>query len=144
MSFNYEYARPAVTVDILVFSKTNSSIQILLIKRGHEPFKDKWALPGGFIEMDEELITSAYRELKEETGIKNIQLKQFKTYGKIGRDPRGRTVSIIYYGFINQEKETILAGDDASEAAWFPINKIPPLAFDHSDIIADALREIEL
>lgn len=140
MSFTYEYPRPSVTTDIIVFSKVRQPYQILLIKRGHEPYKDKWALPGGFIEPDEELETAALRELKEETGLTKIQLRQFKTYGKVDRDPRGRTISVIFYGFINAENNKILAGSDAADAVWFNINEIPPLAFDHSDIISDALK----
>lgn len=96
----------------------------------------KWALPGGFVEIEEDLDEGARRELIEETGISDVDLKQFKTYGKPGRDPRGRTISVVYYGFID-ENITIEAGDDASDVAWFSIHNLPPLAFDHELILAE-------
>ena len=98
MIYTYAYPRPAVTVDMIVIQIIKNKNRILLIERKNEPFKDQWALPGGFIDIDEEIETAAYRELKEETSIENIELTQFKTYGKVGRDPRGRTISVIFYG----------------------------------------------
>ncbi len=142
MAFIYDYPRPAVCADIIVFTSNKSNPEILLIKRKFDPFKDKWALPGGFLDMDEELIDAAYRELEEETSITDIKLEQFKTFGKIGRDPRGRTVSVVFYGFIPESnKHKARANDDAAEAAWFSIKSLPPLAFDHNEIINEAINK---
>lgn len=143
MAYTYHYPRPAVCADIIVFTKTKSSIEILLIKRKFNPFKDHWALPGGFLDMDEELDTAAYRELEEETSITSIKLEQFRAFGKIGRDPRGRTVSVIYYGFLPEtEKNMAIANSDAAEAKWYNIESLPPLAFDHEEIIKLAKESI--
>lgn len=139
MNFTYEYPRPMVCVDMLVLRKTKMQEEMLLIKRLNDPFKDHWALPGGFIDMDEDLIDSAYRELKEETHITHIDLVQLKSYGKPGRDPRGRTISIVFAGFLESRQEA-QAGDDAKETSWFPINELPPLAFDHQLIIEESLE----
>ncbi len=133
MSFTYQYPRPAVTTDIIVISNSNKP-KILLIKRLHEPYKDFWALPGGFVDKNEDLITAAYRELKEETSIEKVDLKQFKTYGTPNRDPRGHTVSVIFWGDVD-ENISFKAGDDAANAQWFFIDKLPELAFDHKLII---------
>jgi 8-oxo-dGTP diphosphatase len=138
MPFVYEYPRPAVCVDCVIFTHDKSSI--LLIKRAQEPFKGYWALPGGFIEMDEALEESAKRELEEETGLKNIPLEQFYTYGNPGRDPRGRVISIAFFGVVNPEDSKICAGSDAANAQWFPLGELPILAFDHSQIILKALE----
>lgn len=138
MSFTYEYPRPMVCVDMLVLRKGHIKDEILLIKRRNDPFKDHWALPGGFIEMNEELTDSAYRELEEETGITQIDLQQLKTYGAPGRDPRGRTISVVFGGFLKNGQEA-QAGDDAKETQWFSIDKLPPLAFDHALIIEESL-----
>lgn len=140
MSFTYDYPRPAVTVDIILITKDELP-RILLIQRKHAPFKGTWALPGGFLDMDEDLQTAALRELQEETHIENIILKQFKTYGAVHRDPRGRTVSVVFYAFVENEMEAI-AGDDASEAKWFKINELPALAFDHPHILEEFKAEV--
>jgi len=140
MKFSYDYPRPSVTVDIIVFCKINNEWNILLIKREHEPFKNSWALPGGFVEIDEELIIAAKRELKEETNLSIDSLNQFKTYGTLKRDPRGRTISVIYWGIIPVLNSNVKGGDDAKEAKWFELNKLPELAFDHEIIIKDALN----
>jgi len=133
MPFTYEYPRPAVTTDCIVI-RYNPDAEILLIKRKFEPFQDCWALPGGFIEMDETLEECAKRELFEETSISNIELTQFYTASKVDRDPRGRTISTIFYGIAH--KNTIVkANDDAKELAWFSIKNLPDLAFDHQMII---------
>jgi 8-oxo-dGTP diphosphatase len=131
MNYSYAYPRPAVTVDAILLSKKNS---VLLIERNGEPFKGKWALPGGFIEMDESLETACRRELEEETGIRVGELKQFKAYGAVDRDPRGRTISVLFYAF-TEEELVAYAGDDAANAQWFPIDQLPELAFDHSQIL---------
>lgn len=133
MSFTYKYPRPAVTVDIILM---RNSIEILLIQRLNGPFKNGWALPGGFVDMDETLEDAALRELEEETGLYDIELKQFKAYSKVDRDPRGRTISIVFSGIANHEDKAI-AGDDAKNVQWFNINDLPELAFDHEMIIEE-------
>ncbi|PLX07417.1 MAG: NUDIX hydrolase [Marinilabiliales bacterium] len=131
MTFNYEYPRALNTVDIIVLDNSN---RVLLIKRGNEPYKNMWAFPGGFIEMDEKLVDSAKRELEEETGLQNIDLEQFRTYGDPGRDPRGRNITVVFYGTCSSPSK-IKAGDDASEAKWFNIDKLPEMAFDHGEVL---------
>jgi len=136
--YTYKYPRPSVTVDAILISKLNS---VLLIQRGDEPFKGKWALPGGFIELDESLETACHRELEEETGLRVGKLTQFKAYGAVDRDPRGRTISVIFYSS-QEEEETPQAGDDAANAQWFPLNVLPELAFDHQQILIEFQSEI--
>ena len=132
----YDWPRPMVTVDAVVFAVTPDAIKLLLIKRGHEPFKGKWAFPGGFIDMDEDLDDAVARELQEETGLTGVRLKQMHTFGKPGRDPRGRQITVVYMGIINQGLDRIKAGDDAALAQWFDINALPSdMSFDH-DIVA--------
>lgn len=140
MGYTYKYPRPAVTVDCLIY-RLIPETQILLIERKHPPFENCWALPGGFIEMDEDLVESALRELKEETSLEGLELTQLGTYGRPGRDPRGRVISIVFWGKYEGLKEAI-AGDDAKTANWFPIHKMPELAFDHTDIIQFASKKI--
>jgi len=140
MIYTYAYPRPAVTVDIIVLNEIEESSQILLIERKQEPFKSQWALPGGFVDIDEEIKNAAYRELEEETSIKEINLTQFHTFGKIDRDPRGRTISIIYSGTLLNMNQKIEAGDDAKNLKWFDINNLPKIAFDHNDIIDKFLQ----
>lgn len=139
MPYTYDYPRPMLCVDMVILKKTRNRTKILLIKRGNDPFKDYWALPGGFIEMEEDLIESAYRELEEETHISKVELRQLKTYGKPRRDPRGRTVSVVFGAFLEEEQEA-QAGDDASEAEWFFIDELPNLAFDHDLIVQESLE----
>ena len=136
----YEWPRPMVTVDAAVLRFLKDDIKVLLIKRGKEPFKGCWALPGGFVEMDEELEDAAVRELKEETGVSGIKLEQLRTYGTVGRDPRGRQISVVFRG-ISRGKEKIKAGDDAAGAKWFSVKKLPKeVGFDHREIIQEAIR----
>jgi 8-oxo-dGTP diphosphatase len=137
--YTYKYPRPAVTADALVFRKTDGNIEVLLIKRGHDPFVGMWASPGGFIEMEETPETAAVRELQEETGLSGVELLQFHTYGAVDRDPRHRTIAIAYAGFSTNNDAKINGGDDAADARWFNINKLPALAFDHDMIVADAI-----
>lgn len=137
MKHCYEYPRPMVTVDTLLLTKSSPN-EILLIQRKHNPFKEKWAIPGGFVEMDEDLETAAKRELMEETGIAISNLQQFKTYGNPDRDPRGRTISVVFIAFLDH---TIPAKgmDDALQAQWFDMPNLPELAFDHANIISEVL-----
>ena len=134
--YTYNYPRAALTVDAIVFVKEEDKILVLLIERGREPFKNKWALPGGFIEMDETLETACKRELLEETGLLVDKMLQFKTYDAINRDPRHRTISVIYYAELDK-KQYVKGGDDAARADWFPISELPELAFDHKQIIEE-------
>jgi 8-oxo-dGTP diphosphatase len=134
--YAYDWPRPMVTVDAVIFAVTADAIELLLIKRGHEPFKGKWAFPGGFIGIDEELDDAVARELQEETGLTGVRLEQMHTFGKPGRDPRGRQITVVYMGIINQGLDRIKAGDDAERAQWFDINALPSdMSFDH-DIVA--------
>lgn len=136
--YTYPYPRPAVTVDAILVSPKNS---VLLIERGRDPFKGKWAFPGGFIEMDEELETACQRELEEETGLKVGELKQFRAFGGVNRDPRHRTISVLFYAFTEDEL-VAKAGDDAAKAQWFLLNHLPELAFDHLKILEEFKAEI--
>ncbi len=135
MSYTYQYPRPAVTVDVILITKEETP-KVLLIQRKNNPYKDKWAFPGGFVDMDEDLTDAAERELNEETGIIFKNLTQFKTYGTPGRDPRGRTISIVYYAFTDQTIEA-QGMDDACDAKWFSLNDAPILAFDHEVILKE-------
>jgi len=135
-SYIYDWPRPMVTVDAVVFGQFGNHTMVLLIKRANEPFASMWALPGGFVEMDEELIDAAARELQEETGLKGVHLEQLHTFGTVGRDPRGRQITIVHMGVVTNTQAKINAGDDAAEAKWFPIDKLPvKMAFDHLEVI---------
>jgi 8-oxo-dGTP diphosphatase len=138
--FTYNYPRAALTVDAIVFVKKGGSALVLLIERGREPFKNSWALPGGFIEMDETLETACKRELLEETGLNVEQMTQFKTYDAIDRDPRHRTISVVYFTELN-EIQQVEGSDDASRAEWFPVSDLPELAFDHKQIIEEFFQK---
>ena len=129
-----------VTVDVVLFRKMNSSYEILLIQRLNDPFKDYWALPGGFVDENEELETAAKRELFEETDIQLFQVKQIKAYGNPNRDPRHHTISVAFIGEIDNLAEA-KAKDDAKAVKWFDIDELPVLAFDHAEIIRDAIEK---
>jgi 8-oxo-dGTP diphosphatase len=131
-----------VTVDAVVFRKQNNASEILLIKRKNEPFRDTWALPGGFVDEGEDLEDAAIRELEEETSVKINRAEQLKAFGKPGRDPRHHTVSIAFLAFV-PENTTAVAADDAKEIGWCTIDDLPALAFDHAEIIAFALTKID-
>lgn len=138
----YEYPRPAVTTDSVVFGYENRTLYILLIQRKNDPFRGRWAFPGGFMEMDEEAGAGAKRELKEETGLENILLEQLHTFSAVDRDPRGRTVSIAYLGVVDKTACHPRAADDAADVRWFPVAQLPPLAFDHDRIVEVALQRL--
>ena len=139
----YDYPRPSVTVDIVLLTDVLPHPQILLIRRKNPPYRNLWALPGGFLEMDESLQESALRELHEETGISDVHLTQIGAFGKTDRDPRGRVITIAFLGIVEYEQQNAVAGSDASEVAWFPTNDLPQLAFDHKDVIIKALEIIK-
>lgn len=135
MPYSYKYPRPALTVDALVFS---SDRKVLLIQRKNPPFKGLWALPGGFVDMDETPEAAVERELEEETGLNEIALKQFHTYGALNRDPRHRTVSIVFIGEVEDSTGYSPTGmDDAADAQWFSVDDLPKIAFDHQEIILE-------
>ena len=142
MNYTYKYPRPALTVDMAVFKKTTDRYEILLIKRKNNPFVGMWALPGGFVDMDETVEMAATRELFEETNLSNLQLEQFHVFSEVDRDPRGRTVSVVFIGLLEEPKD-VKAGDDAEEVCWFEINNLPDLAFDHIKIIR-MIEEVRL
>jgi 8-oxo-dGTP diphosphatase len=135
----YPFPRPAVTADVACFAEEGGRSYLLLIQRNHEPFAGRWALPGGFVDEDESLEAAALRELEEETGLTGVALEQFGAYGDPGRDPRGHTVTIAYLARLPRRLRAA-AADDAASADWFPVDELPPLAFDHDRVIADALR----
>ena len=143
MSFTYKYPRPCGTTDNLIFRKIDGNWHLLLIERGNEPFKGCWALPGGFLEMEEDLDTCAARELQEETGLTGIELHQLYAFGAPNRDPRHRTISVAYWGIDNSERQAV-GSDDAAEAQWFALDKLPSLAFDHEQILQKALSNYEV
>ena len=132
--YTYKYPRPALTVDALVIKKETA--EILLIQRGAEPFKGRWALPGGFVEIDELLADACRRELEEETGLILYDLNQFRVYDAVERDPRSRTISVVFYGFAEKDAR-IKGADDAADAAWFGLDQLPELGFDHAQVIND-------
>ena len=136
----YKYPHPAVTTDCVIFGFDGSELQVLLIERGIEPFKGKWAFPGGFLNMDETAQEGALRELKEETGLENAYIEQFNTYSDPGRDPRERVITIAHYALVRIQE--VKGGDDAAKAQWFPIDEVPQLAFDHDKILRDAMRKL--
>lgn len=139
----YPYPRPAVTVDVVIFTLRESCLQVLLIRRAEEPFKGDWALPGGFVHINESLEEAALRELEEETGISQAYLEQLYTYGEPDRDPRDRVITVAYFALIPPDKPIRAeGGKDVKQAAWFPAERLPPLAFDHEQIIRYALRRL--
>ena len=137
MAYTYKYPRPAVTADCIVITR-EADAKVLLIQRGDDPYKGCWAFPGGFMNMDETTEQCAIRELEEETGLKVKDVHQIGAYSKVDRDPRGRTITVAYLAII--EKPISVAGqDDAAKAEWWPLSALPHLAFDHDEIMADAI-----
>lgn len=143
MTFTYPYPHPAVTVDAVVFGFDESDLKVLLIQRSQEPFKDRWALPGGFVEINEDLETAARRELQEETGISRLFLEQLYTFGSPNRDPRERVISVAYYALVKLIDHHIQAASDAMNVAWFPLTDLPPLAFDHEHVLEVAFKRLK-
>ncbi|MCB1396868.1 MAG: NUDIX hydrolase [Rhodobacter sp.] len=140
MTYTYRHPRPSVTTDVLVFSIRERRLHVLLIQRGVDPFAGQWAIPGGFLRMDEDLADCAARELKEETGLDELAglpLTQFRTYGAVDRDPRGRVISVAFLTLVPSDHLTVRGMSDASAAAWFAFDTLPPLAFDHAQILED-------
>lgn len=131
----------ALTADSVIFYREEGKTEVLLVKRKNDPYKGRWALPGGFLEDEEPLETGAQRELEEETGLKVENLQQIRAYGKPDRDPRGRTVSVGFWGEV-KSKTKVKGNDDAAVADWFDINDLPNLAFDHDEVLQDALKKL--
>lgn len=139
----YQYPRPSLTTDCIIFAYDGLELKVLLIERGIEPFKGMWAFPGGFVQMDESTEDAAKRELEEETGLKNIFVEQLYTFSDVHRDPRGRVISVAYYAFVNLKEHPVIAGDDAQKAQWFSVKNMPELAFDHKKIFDMAMLRIK-
>ncbi|GIV79135.1 NUDIX hydrolase [Litorilinea aerophila] len=141
----YEFPRPAVTVDIILFTFKDNQLQVLLIQRNHPPFEHMWALPGGFVEMDEDLEAAALRELREETNITDVYLEQLYTFGQPDRDPRTRVITVAYFALLSADQAARLqvrGQSDAREARWWSVYNLPPLAFDHRRIIEYAVQRL--
>jgi len=143
MAYTYEYPRPALTVDCVVFGLDDEDLKVLLIQRGLEPFAGKWALPGGFVHMDESLEEAARRELAEEAGVSNVFLEQLYSFGDVERDPRGRVVTVAYYALVKLGDHAVKAATDARNAAWFAVDDVPSLAFDHDRILETAFARLQ-
>ena len=141
-TYCYEYPHPAVTTDMVVFTVRDSQLKLLLIKRKLAPFRGKWALPGGFVALDEDIHECAERELAEETGVKGVYLEQLCTYGHPKRDPRERVITIAYFALIPSEKLQLHAATDAADVAWFAMDELPKLAFDHKTIVEQAKQRL--
>jgi 8-oxo-dGTP diphosphatase len=137
-----DYPRPSVTVDVIIFTLGGSVLQVLLIQRGNPPFEEMWAIPGGFVGIDESLEGAAIRELEEETGVQDVYLEQLYTFGDPGRDPRGRVITVAYFALVPADAVQPHAGHDAADARWWSVYDLPPLAFDHEDILAYALQRL--
>ncbi|MCU7904959.1 MAG: NUDIX hydrolase [Candidatus Thiodiazotropha sp. (ex Epidulcina cf. delphinae)] len=141
-SYRYPYPHPAVTTDVALFTIRGEALSILLIRRGNPPYRGMWALPGGFLDIGEDLETCAKRELREETGIEGVYLEQLYTFGKPERDPRERVISIAYFALTRSDRLKLKAASDATRAVWFPVGQLPELAFDHANIIQSARRRL--
>ena len=140
--YSYEHPHPAVTADIVVFTIRDDQLKLLLIRRAFAPHNGKWALPGGFVDIDEGLDEAASRELKEETGVSDVYLEQLYTFGKPKRDPRERVITVAYYALIPSDKMQLQAATDAEAVGWFGMDELPKLAFDHADIVTMAHQRL--
>ena len=143
MSHTYQYPRPALTVDCVVFGFDEGDLKVLLIERGLEPFKGRWALPGGFVRVEETLDAAARRELQEEAGLTHVFLEQLYTFGTVDRDPRERVVSVAFYALVKLSEHSAKAATDAANARWFPVSEVPKLAFDHAAILETAIERLK-
>lgn len=143
MTHQYEFPRAALTVDCVVFGLDESDLKVMLIQRDLTPFRGKWALPGGFVRVDESLEDAARRELQEETGLEKVYLEQLYTYGELGRDPRERVVTVAWYALVRLSDHRVQAATDARDAAWFGLHDLPRLAFDHDRILKAAHQRIQ-
>lgn len=137
-----KYERPSVTVDVVIFTLKESRLHVLLVQRKHWPYENHWAIPGGFVNMDESLETAARRELEEETGVRNVYLEQLYTFGDPGRDPRTRVISVAYFALVRSEAQKLTVSDESNDVCWFPIDALPELAFDHPKILRFALDRL--
>lgn len=140
--YSYRYPHPAVTTDIVIFTLRDGQLKLLLIKRAGEPYQGRLALPGGFVEMDEDLEASTRRELEEETGVSGVYLEQLYTFGRPDRDPRERVITVAYYALIPSDQVRLQAATDAEAVGWFAFEELPPLAFDHDEIVAMAHQRL--
>jgi 8-oxo-dGTP diphosphatase len=135
MSKLSDYPQPSVTVDLVIFTIAEDDLKVLLIRRGQDPFKGRWALPGGFVDIEESLERAAARELKEEVGVTDVYLEQLYTFGDPKRDPRGRVISVSYFALVDAGRQRIVAASDAAEAKWHSVFDPPRLAFDHGMLL---------
>ena len=142
MPYTYEYPRAALTVDCIVFGLDEQELKVMLIQRALPPFEGKWALPGGFVRLEETLDEAARRELEEETGLRKIFMEQLYTFSQLDRDPRERIISVAYYALVNLGDHQVHAATDARDAAWFGVHDVPSLAFDHAEILRLALERL--
>ena len=140
LKYHYKYPHPSVTTDCVIFGFDGSNLKVLLVQRGIEPYKGRWAFPGGFLRMDESAEEGALRELREETGLQGAYIKQFHTFSDPKRDPRERVITIAYYALVKLQE--VIGGDDAAQARWFALNEVPSLAFDHDQILRRAEQEL--
>jgi 8-oxo-dGTP diphosphatase len=137
------YERPSVTVDVVIFTLQDRELHVLLVKRKHWPFEGRWAIPGGFVNMDESLELAARRELEEETGVRDIYMEQLYTFGDPKRDPRTRVISVAYIALVRSDVQTLRVSDESTDLRWFPVRRLPgPLAFDHDSILATGLDRL--
>ncbi|MCU0490735.1 MAG: NUDIX hydrolase [Chloroflexaceae bacterium] len=138
-----KYERPSVTVDVVIFTLYNRELHVLLVKRGHWPYEGYWAIPGGFVNMDEALEQAARRELEEETGVRDVYLEQLFTFGDPGRDPRTRVISVAYIALVRFDAQKLRVSDESTDVRWFPVRELPPaLAFDHEKILEFAISRL--
>ncbi len=138
-----KYERPSVTVDVVIFTLLDSRLHVLLVQRKHWPYADHWAIPGGFVNMDESLETAARRELAEETGVHDLYLEQLYTFGEPGRDPRTRVISVAYFALVRSEEQHLQVSDESNDVRWFSVDELPsPLAFDHHKILRFAIDRL--
>jgi 8-oxo-dGTP diphosphatase len=142
MAFTYQHPHPAVTTDCVVLGYLQPELKVLLVQRKNEPYQDQWALPGGFVEIDEPLEAAARRELEEETGLDNLYHEQLYTFGQPDRDPRERVISVAYLALLPLAVARVKAGSDAADARWFALDKLPELAFDHQKILETGLKRL--